>query len=49
MNAMQLAVADGLTIAKRNALKIRRAPDLLGGVVMLPIVFVLLFTMSSAA
>ncbi|GGL03319.1 transport permease protein [Sphaerisporangium melleum] len=44
MNAMQLAVADGLTIAKRNALKIRRAPDLLGGVVMLPIVFVLLFT-----
>ncbi|MFB4279691.1 MULTISPECIES: ABC transporter permease [unclassified Nonomuraea] len=44
MNALQLAVADGMTIAKRNALKIRRAPDLLGGVVMLPIVFVLLFT-----
>jgi ABC-2 type transport system permease protein len=44
MNALHLAVADGVTIAKRNALKIRRAPDLLGGVVMLPIVFVLLFT-----
>lgn len=43
MNALQVAVADGMTIAKRNALKIRRAPDLLGGVVMLPIVFVLLF------
>ncbi|MBN6054137.1 ABC transporter permease [Nonomuraea sp. RK-328] len=44
MNALHLAVADGVTIAKRNALKIRRAPDLLGGVVMLPIVLVLLFT-----
>ncbi|MCF6470408.1 ABC transporter permease [Nonomuraea sp. MG754425] len=44
MNALHLAVADGMTIARRNALKIRRAPDLLGGVVMLPIVFVLLFT-----
>ncbi|MGI5268060.1 ABC transporter permease [Nonomuraea sp. CA-218870] len=44
MNALHLAVADGMTIAKRNALKIRRAPDLLGGVVILPIVFVLLFT-----
>ncbi|MBP2704949.1 ABC transporter permease [Microbispora sp. RL4-1S] len=44
MNTLRLAVADGVTITKRNALKIRRAPDLLGGVVMLPIVFVLLFT-----
>ncbi|MDA0634998.1 ABC transporter permease [Nonomuraea sp. MCN248] len=44
MNTLHLAVADGVTIAKRNALKIRRAPDLLGGVVMMPIVFVLLFT-----
>ncbi|NUW35999.1 ABC transporter permease [Nonomuraea sp. SMC257] len=44
MNALHLAVADGMTIARRNALKIRRAPDLLGGVVMIPIVFVLLFT-----
>jgi ABC-2 type transport system permease protein len=44
MNTLQIAVADGVTIAKRNALKIKRAPDLLGGVIMLPIVFVLMFT-----
>ena len=44
MSTLRMAVADGVTITKRNALKIRRAPDLLGGVVMLPIVFVLLFT-----
>ncbi|GAA1718044.1 ABC transporter permease [Nonomuraea bangladeshensis] len=43
MNALRLAAADGLTIARRDALKIRRAPDLLGGVITLPIVFVLLF------
>src|SRR5690606_1579756 len=44
LDGMDLAVSDGITIAKRNTLKIRRAPDLLGGVVMLPIVFVLLYT-----
>ncbi|TYB68920.1 ABC transporter permease [Nonomuraea sp. PA05] len=44
MDALRIAVADGMTITKRNALKIRRAPDLLGGAVMLPVVFVLLFT-----
>ncbi|MEV8635748.1 ABC transporter permease [Streptosporangium sp. NPDC051023] len=43
MNTLQMALADGMTITKRNALKIKRAPDLLGGVVLLPIVFVLLF------
>ncbi|TDD44030.1 ABC transporter permease [Nonomuraea terrae] len=43
MNTLQMAVADGMTIARRNALKIKRAPDLLGGVIALPIVFVLLF------
>ncbi|WP_049561673.1 ABC transporter permease [Nonomuraea sp. SBT364] len=43
MNTLQMAVADGLTITKRNALKIKRAPDMLGGVVLLPIVLVLLF------
>ncbi|MEU7003887.1 ABC transporter permease [Nonomuraea sp. NPDC046570] len=43
MNALQMALADGMTITKRNALKIKRAPDLLGGVVLLPIVLVLLF------
>ncbi|MFC5827391.1 ABC transporter permease [Nonomuraea insulae] len=44
MSTLQMAIADGMTITKRNALKIRRAPDLLGGVILLPIVFVLLFT-----
>lgn len=43
MNTLQLAIADGMTITKRNVLKIKRAPDLLGGVIILPIVFVLLF------
>ncbi|MEU8246641.1 ABC transporter permease [Nonomuraea sp. NPDC048916] len=43
MNTLQMALADGMTITKRNALKVKRAPDLLGGVVLLPIVFVLLF------
>ncbi|MFI0421150.1 ABC transporter permease [Spongiactinospora sp. 9N601] len=44
MSTLQMVIADSVTITKRNALKIRRAPDLLGGVVMMPIVFVLLFT-----
>ncbi|MGI5157810.1 ABC transporter permease [Microbispora sp. CA-102843] len=43
MNALIMPVADGWTIAKRNALKIRRSPDLLGSAIMLPIVLVLLF------
>ncbi|WP_031161135.1 ABC transporter permease [Streptosporangium roseum] len=43
MSALQMAIADGMTITKRNALKIKRAPDLLGGAIILPIVFVLLF------
>ncbi|WP_214325060.1 ABC transporter permease [Nonomuraea sediminis] len=43
MNALQLAVADGLTITRRNVIKIRRTPDMLGAVVLLPIVFVLMF------
>jgi ABC-2 type transport system permease protein len=43
MNAVQMTIADGLTIARRNAIKIKRAPDLLGFVVMQPIMFVLLF------
>lgn len=43
MNALTMPVADGWTIAKRNTLKIRRSPDLLGGVIMVPVVLVLLF------
>ncbi|WP_119730492.1 ABC transporter permease [Thermomonospora amylolytica] len=43
MNALTMPIADGWTIAKRNTLKIRRSPDLLGAAVMFPIVFVLMF------
>ncbi|GII34330.1 ABC transporter permease [Planotetraspora mira] len=43
MNALQTAIADGMTITKRNTLKIKRVPDQLGGAIILPIVFVLLF------
>lgn len=39
---MTTALADGLTIAKRNVIKIKRTPDLLGSVVTFPIVFVLM-------
>ncbi|MFD8526148.1 hypothetical protein ACFV0L_01935 [Streptosporangium canum] len=44
MSTLQMAIADGMTITKRNALKIKRAPDLLGGAIILPIVFVPLAT-----
>ncbi|WP_433334381.1 ABC transporter permease [Spirillospora sp. CA-294931] len=43
MNALTLPLADGWTIARRNTLKIRRSPDLLGAAIMFPIVFVLMF------
>lgn len=43
MNALTMPAADGWTIAKRNTLKIRRSPDLLGSTIMLPIVLILLF------
>lgn len=43
MNALTMPIADGWTIARRNTLKIRRSPDLLGATVMFPIVFVLMF------
>lgn len=43
MNALTMPVADGWTIARRNTLKIRRSPDLLGSAIMFPIVFVLMF------
>jgi ABC transporter DrrB family efflux protein len=44
MNAVTMAVTDGVTIAKRNTIKIRRNPDLLGFVIFTPIMFVLLFS-----
>jgi ABC-type polysaccharide/polyol phosphate export permease len=43
MNALTMPIADGWTIARRNTLKIRRSPDLLGGAILVPIVLVLLF------
>jgi ABC-2 type transport system permease protein len=43
MNAVSMAITDGLTIAWRNSLKIRRTPDLLFYVTLQPIMFVLLF------
>lgn len=43
MNALTMPITDGWTIARRNTLKIRRSPDLLGSAIMFPIVFVLMF------
>ncbi|MEO3810569.1 ABC transporter permease [Sphaerisporangium sp. B11E5] len=43
MTPLQVALADGLTMTRRNILKIKRAPDQLGAVIMLPVVLVLLF------
>jgi ABC transporter DrrB family efflux protein len=43
MNAVQMAVTDGVTIAKRNSIKIFRSLDLLGSIVFVPVLFVLLF------
>ena len=43
MNAMQMVASDGLTIAKRNVIKIKRVPDLIVFTVLSPIMFVLLF------
>jgi ABC-2 type transport system permease protein len=43
MNTVQMALSDGVTIAWRNLIKIRRVPDLLAFVILAPIAFVLLF------
>lgn len=43
MNAASMAIADGITMAKRNTIKLIRVPDLLGSAVLTPIMFVLLF------
>ena len=43
MNATKIAIADGITMAKRNTIKLVRVPDLLGSVILTPIMFVLLF------
>jgi ABC-2 type transport system permease protein len=43
MSAMTLALGDGVTIARRNLIKIKRVPDLLVFSTLSPIMFVLLF------
>ncbi|MGF1648421.1 MAG: ABC transporter permease [Kineosporiaceae bacterium] len=43
MSAVLQALGDGVVVAERNIIKIRRVPDLLVGVTLGPIMFVLLF------
>ena len=43
MSALTLPIIDGLTIAKRNAIKIKRSPEQLGAAIALPVVLILLF------
>ena len=43
MNTLQMTASDGLTIAKRNVIKIKRVPDLIVFTTLSPIMFVLLF------
>jgi ABC-2 type transport system permease protein len=43
MNAATMAITDGITMAKRNTIKLVRVPDLLGSVILTPVMFVLLF------
>ena len=43
MEPITLALADGVTVARRNIIKITRMPDLLVAVLIMPLVFVLLF------
>ena len=44
MNALLLALGDGMVVAKRNLIKIKRVPDLLVFTTLQPIMFVLLFS-----
>lgn len=43
MSAIALAFSDGMTIARRNLIKIKRVPDLIVFTLLSPIMFVLLF------
>ena len=43
MRGLQLALADGAVVAKRNLIKIKRVPDILVWTLMSPIMFVVLF------
>ena len=43
MTSLSLAVTDGLTITRRNLIKVKRVPDLIVFATLSPIMFVLLF------
>ena len=43
MENIRFALSDGVAIAKRNVIKIKRVPDVLVAVLISPIMFVLLF------
>ena len=43
MQRLTYALADGVAIAKRNVIKIKRVPDVLVSVLISPIIFVFLF------
>jgi len=43
MNSLAMTVADGLTITRRNLIKVKRVPDLIVFATLSPIMFVLLF------
>ena len=43
MSSLGTAVADGLTITRRNLIKVKRVPDLIVFATLSPIMFVLLF------
>lgn len=43
MEKINYALADGITIARRNVIKIRRVPEILFAVLITPLIFVLLF------
>ena len=43
MERLSYAFADGVTIARRNVIKIKRVPEILVGVLITPLIFVLLF------
>src|ERR671919_937338 len=43
MERLSYAFADGVAIARRNVIKIKRVPEVLVGVLITPLIFVLLF------
>jgi len=43
MERLSYAFTDGITIARRNVIKIKRVPEILMGVLITPLIFVLLF------